>query len=267
MTIYDACLERTAELKETISELELKLLNAPSDSIRIHRNGNGFKWFAFHRTKDSPNGTRRYIPKKEQALALALALKTYNQKLLLDAKQELDALEGYLRKHDPTPGRAWRLLEETAGFKELLAPILFPVDSKFEEWQTEPYEKNPSHPENLVVRTLSGEYVRSKSEAMIAHLLITCGIPFRYECQTEICGEIFYPDFTILNPLTNQLVLWEHFGMIDDPTYARNTASKLELYFQAGYVPGRNLILTFESATAPLDIKEVEQHIRNTFLL
>ena len=79
-----------------------------------------------------------------------------------------------------------------------------------------PYEKNPKYPEHLIHKTVSGIYVRSKSESMIALQLYTEKIPFRYECALQLGETTLYPDFTILHPKTGEIFYWEHFGMMDE---------------------------------------------------
>ncbi|MFQ8777759.1 MAG: hypothetical protein ACLR78_10425 [Roseburia sp.] len=66
--------------------------------------------------------------------------------------------------------------------------------------------------------------MRSKSEAMIAMLLHLNAIPYRYECALSLGGVTLFPDFTIRHPVTGVLYYWEHFGLMDDPAYAKTPA-------------------------------------------
>ena len=64
-----------------------------------------------------------------------------------------------------------------------------------------------------------------------------------------------YPDFTILDPVTRQEVIFEHFGMVDQDHYFRNSfIDKLRLYLENGYVIGENLLFTFETQEHPFTI-------------
>ena len=54
------------------------------------------------------------------------------------------------------------------------------------------YKCNPSHPENLIHKTMQGHLVRSKSEVIIANTLYMNQIPYRYENQLEIKKESSY---------------------------------------------------------------------------
>ena len=110
-----------------------------------------------------------------------------------------------------------------------------------------PYEQNKKYPEQKIYGTSAGIHVRSKSESMIVYLLHDYKIPFRYESELELGQVTVYPDFTIRHPKTGKVFLWEHLGMMGDPTYRRNALSKLQLYMEHGWIPSVNLILTFET--------------------
>ena len=129
------------------------------------------------------------------------------------------------------------------------------------------YKCNPSHPENLIHKTMQGHLVRSKSEVIIANTLYTNQIPYRYENQLEVKGVILYPDFTILHPKTNNLCYWEHFGMMENETYRENAYNKLKLYGQNGIIPSINLITTFETKSHPIDSGKIQQIVKEKFVL
>jgi len=91
-------------------------------------------------------------------------------------------------------------------------------------------------------------------------------IPFRYECALSLENTTLFPDFTIRHPLTGDYYYWEHFGLIDNPAYAQNSFSKLQLYISQGILPSVNLITTYETSDSPLDIQTVERIIKLYFL-
>ena len=90
-----------------------------------------------------------------------------------------------------------------------------PIEKELAEWQSASYEKNPNHPENLKIQSISGNWVRSKSEALIDMILYVNKIPFRYECGLQLGSRLMYPDFTIRHPKTGEFYYWEHFGLMD----------------------------------------------------
>lgn len=113
------------------------------------------------------------------------------------------------------------------------------------------FEQNPQNKENLIHKASSGNWVRSKSEAIIDMVLYTNHIPFRYECKLQLGRVTLYPDFTIRHPRTGKLYYWEHFGMMDDETYLKKTCSKIQTYARNGIYPSINLIATFETKEQP----------------
>ena len=75
-----------------------------------------------------------------------------------------------------------------------------------------------SHPDMCMFYTSKGERVRSKSEVIIADVLNREGVPYRYEYPIYIKGiGKIYPDFTVLNIGIRKEMIWDHFGMMDDP--------------------------------------------------
>ena len=129
-----------------------------------------------------------------------------------------------------------------------------------------PYKRNPYHPEHLIIKASSGNIVRSKSEALIDMVLYTNQIPFRYECELELGGEILYPDFTIRHPETGKIIYWEHYGRMDDPKYRKRALTTLDIYMSNGILPSDLLITTYETIEQPLQVSEIEKLVRDYFL-
>ena len=118
----------------------------------------------------------------------------------------------------------------------------------------------------LAYKTSSGIMVRSKSETIIDMFLHTNRIPFRYECALHLDNIILHPDFTIRHPQTGEIYYWEHFGIMDDPSYAEKALKKLSTYEQNGIFPGEQLIITFETRKNPLNQKHILNLIEHYFL-
>ena len=53
--------------------------------------------------------------------------------------------------------------------------------------------------------------------------------------------------------------------MVDDDNYLDNAFSKIRLYIKAGFIPSRNLILTYETKNEPLDFSVVKDLIKMHF--
>jgi len=102
------------------------------------------------------------------------------------------------------------------------------------------------NPEGLFYYTESGLRVRSKSERTIAEALDKNEIPYEYEAALALNGTRKYPDFSIRQPYNGKLILWEHFGLMDNNDYRMNSADKIALYVKCGFYPNDNLICTYE---------------------
>ncbi len=109
-----------------------------------------------------------------------------------------------------------------------------------------------------IYETLSGDFVRSKSEVIIANILFQSGIPFTYEKFLITPDGVGYlPDFTIER--TGKTFYWEHLGMLEKEDYAQEWQLK-KSWYEANF-PGQ-LITTQETSTLS---QETRQAIRTKF--
>lgn len=254
---YHAMLKTSQHLGDTISTLQNQINTAPSGHLICCHHGKYYKCY------QSDGHTRHYIPKSNRFLAEQLALKTYRTWLLQEMIQEKKAIDSYLHLH-PTENPSQKILL-TPGYADLLSGYFQPLSDELHEWMHSSYEQNENHPEHLIHKTPSGHIVRSKSEAMIAALLYTHNIPFRYENILTLDTTSIYPDFTIRHPKTGKVCYWEHFGLMDDSSYSKRTASKLQLYISHGIIPSIDLITTYETQQHPLTADTIQKIIDHYF--
>ena len=66
-------------------------------------------------------------------------------------------------------------------------------------------------------------------------------------------------DFLLLNVKQRKTYIYEHFGLMDHPEYAKNAFEKLNLYSEHGYWYGDTLLFSFETSINPLNTKYVEK--------
>lgn len=142
-----------------------------------------------------------------------------------------------------------------------LSPLMPEGDLDPHEWAQEPYPRNEAYPEHLRHLSEGGLLTRSKSEALIATKLEERGLVFRYEPLFTLDSHTLSPDFCVLHPVHRRPIYWEHFGKMDDPDYASDAMCKLEIYSEHGYYLGDNLIMTWESKAAPLQIQHINRCI------
>ncbi len=250
-------------------EYEIQKAKAESLSEQIHKAPNGMlsvnaslekaKWYYCE-----DGGRRRYLPKSEINLAQALAVKKYMQLEQDLAKNRAEAAAAYIRKINTQKEAALAEFLSNPVYSELLWDTKIGILPKqLRQWQDADYRRNDYCADQLKYKVNASLTVRSKSEVLIARSLDAAGIPFRYECALELRDTIIYPDFTLRHPKTGITVYWEHFGLADDRGYIENTQKKLCMYLQNGYIPTINLITTWETREAPLDLIIVEQIVRN----
>ena len=101
--------------------------------------------------------------------------------------------------------------------------------------------------------TLSEYFVRSKSEVIIANMLVSEEVPFVYEEPLYAPdGTMFLPDFTV--KFRGETYYWEHVGRLDLPDYRAHWEIKEKWYEK--HFPGR-LLITYEGkdlSIAAMDI-------------
>lgn len=245
-------------------------------------------------TKGDTNG--KYIPKSDSKLISSLAQKEYLEKCNRIIERQQKALARFLKDFHPEDIIAVHT-NLTEAKRRFVTPLLLTDEEFAAQWQAKPYSGKffaKDTPEHF---TNSGLRVRSKSEVIIAECLARHNIPFRYEAPLElIIGDTssitaetptnnirrrtlnqdadlmqskavtFYPDFTCLNKRTRQEFIWEHFGMMDNPNYARNAIEKQRSYAAAGYIPGINFIATTETTDLPLNIPYIEQMTKSLLM-
>lgn len=121
----------------------------------------------------------------------------------------------------------------------------------------------PYKPEQLKHEALDGTMMRSKSEVIIANMLILAGIPFVYEVPIFINGEMLLPDFTILSLIDlKTVIIIEHQGMVYVDEYADKFIKSLKLYLKSDWIPNKNLFFTFDNARETLDPNQVTSILR-----
>lgn len=247
-------------LEKEIASLQAELSSFPEGKLICCSNGNYTKWYR----SDGHKST--YLSKNNLDLARQLAVKKYLEAKLEELHSQKDAIAAYLCHRSKKSILAENLLSEDSPYSQLLSSYFRPQDPELKQWMTQPYQQNPAYPEHLIHKTSAGFYVRSKSEALIAMLLHTNRIPFRYECALSLGETTLYPDFTIRHPETGEFFYWEHFGMMDQPAYAKHAFAKLELFTSNGILPSVHLLTTFETMEQPLDLQVAEGLIKMYFL-
>lgn len=254
--------ERKETLERIIEKISRELPDLPPGNLRIQKKGNIRQYFQVT-DKDDTHGS--FIKAGNMELVTKLAQKTYYEKLLREAEREKKAITAYLRgSTGKSPEEVFSGMNEYR--KNLVEPLLISDEEYAKQWESAAYEKNPYHPEECTLPTDKGDFVRSKSEARIADMYYALGIPYRYEASVKLKnGKTKYPDFTLLKLPERTEYYHEHLGILDDESYRMSNLIKLNEYAESQIFTGKNLILTFESVNAPLNIKVLRNNVKEIF--
>lgn len=233
----------------------------PKGKLRASVSGKSVQYY--HRTEKN-NRYGKYIRRKDRSLAEQLAQKEYEGKLLASIESELGILQKY-EKEVEAEGPEKVFSEYNILKRPLIIPRCTTAEDTIALWQKEEYTPKAFWEDSNYI-TSRGEKMRSKSEMLIAERLNYHGIAYKYEKPLVIAGSTLHPDFTIMHPKTLEEVYLEHLGMMDMEEYAYSAVRRLNLYQENGIVLGDRLFITYESATAPLNFRVLDQMIKVLFL-
>lgn len=261
--------ERLKEVTRQIPVLEKALQASPEGKLRVSTSRKNMR---FYWVTGSGHSSGHYIRRAEEQLVKRLAQKDYDRKALKFLKQEqrlLMKLERYYKKGANKKKRTspqehgleeffsgpeellWR--QENEARQPMIKPMVLDTEAFVQEWLSETFEKKAFRDTDTEYYTRSGIRVRSKTELIIAEMLENKGIPFYYEKPLQLKGRGFvHPDFTVLNKKRRKTLYWEHMGMMDDEYYRDHALEKINYYILSGFFPGKELLLTHETATRPI---------------
>ena len=270
-TILDDLSERKEYLENILKEANRCIANMPRGRLRTIRQRSKFRYYEITDPKDHVG---KYIHVSNIARAKKLAQKDYYEKMIKQAGAELEVIEktlhGYsagLFTNQGMPNRAEQVFTNLPEARKILvSPMVFTDDEYAKMWQGMSYVGNDFRVEEKVYATKREEMVRSKSELMLADMFNDLGIPYRYECALRFKnGKTVFPDFTLLKKSTREEIYLEHLGMMDEEEYLNHNLYKIEEYRKNGIYLGKNLILTFESSSCPLNIGSIRKSMRELF--
>ena len=260
--LFCELVQRKEYLEKLLAELSQELINSPQGKLRVSNDRGNPRYYQIIESKDTHG---RYITQKEMNLAYQLAQKDYMKKLHRKAVEELKDINEYLSKHKAEDLQ--KVFSDLNKYrKQLVSPLIMTEEMLVKQWEKEDYKSNPYCLEEKVYITKKGDYVRSKSEVLLADMYFELGIPYRYEAQ--IClknGKKKYPDFTLLKVSTSEIIYHEHMGLLDNDEYRQANLVKLDEYRRSKIYPGKNLIITYEAEGCYLNIQEIQEMVKDIF--
>ena len=250
------------ELKRAQSLLDFaedELSGAPPGTLKVHNNKGHIFYSVLQYQSDCGQEKELYLRQKESLKCSELAQKRYYKTVIPRLYKRIAFLRKAAKAPDIDHYRLSGFLPD--GVAKLCSPLCFLPNRKPALWSEYDPERNPFHPERCIYETKNGDFVRSKSELMVANLLYESGLLYKYEAALSLKGKTIYPDFTILSPNNGALVFWEHCGMMDDHEYYNNFITRKRLYNDCQLFEGSDLVFTFESSLVPLTPKDVQLQI------
>ena len=259
--LKDNLLKREQTLNNIIERKKDSLAAAPEGQLWISQSNKCAQYY-----KKEKKSKKKYIKEADRGIAITLAQKDYDQKVLVRAMAELNALGKMIKIYEK--GTAEDIYQKLHPARQgLVTPIMLPDEEFVRQWLSQDYEGLGFEESAPEFYDDSGLRVRSKSEIGISNKYDKLGIPKLFERPLFLKSHGWvYPDFTLLNVRLRKEFIHEHLGMLDDPGYLEDNMAKIHAYEKNGYFPGKNLILTFETKKNPFDTRVIEE-IAKQFLL
>lgn len=103
-------------------------------------------------------------------------------------------------------------------------------------------------------RTDRGDFVRSKSELIVANVFHALDMNYQYEMKItgRNTGGVILPDFVFITS-NEELIVWEHLGMLGKPEYKKRWRAKQEWYENNDFVMGVNLFVSRDQSNGSID--------------
>ncbi|MBR4768930.1 MAG: hypothetical protein IK088_08135 [Lachnospiraceae bacterium] len=261
--VVTAAKQRMEEIRQQLKKIESMMPPPIDGTLRITHSRGKVRYY--HCT----SGGQKYLRQSETSAIEQLANRSYLVKLREAFEGEQAVLKQFMNRYHPA---------DAIGLYEALSParkqIVVPADltdeAYIESWRAAMMKRfrlgaNTFYPGDKY-KTQCGEYVRSKSELILANLFHMNQIPYFYELPLELERHVIFPDFTLLNVRERKTYYWEHFGMLSDEKYANDAIAKLALYEEGGHYENIDLLISRESSEESLNTGIAERKI-SRFLL
>ena len=241
--------ELSKRTQELLKSAKSRLQKSPSDFLYTTLIKGKYRYYS---REEGTNSARKSLCNNPEEIKM-LEEKYYYEKLVKTAENELEALVKIRKILERCPDTDSVFFELPESKRHLICPL----DTLSDENRVRHFRqiRGERRVANSNFRTLNGEYVRSKSELIIADRLKVNDIPYHYELGAlmDDAVEVWHPDFIVMNKRTGRTYYWEHFGMIDNAEYCSSFQYKLERYAKKDIFPGEDLIITTESSGHILD--------------
>ncbi len=265
-------------LKELVEKFEKELLLLPLGSIVKKRiKGRDYYYLQTCKTiqgrpkkcgEEYWNSAKKkqivstYLKKENLDVVAGIARKRFIEKSMPKLIKSIKMLEQMSERYYPyEPSEVLKDLSEIYSNISIME-VNRERDKASLEWVAMKEIPNEFFADHLRHVTASGRIVRSKSEAIIANLLDANNISYKYEVEIEIENKKYFPDFAIFRKSDNQIIYWEHFGLMGNEDYANAMLHKINAYHSAGIILWDNLIMTSDTLEGGIDAKRINNMIK-----
>lgn len=211
------------------------------------------------------NKKRIYLGKETNSEVVAIKENRFIHQYLKDLRSEIKLIKRIITEHkeldhESVSSRLPKIYRKE--FYMQTRESSHPAEAWLSEMKRIKAQYQVKYPENLKFRAADGTLMRSKSEVIIANLLIANRIPYIYELPLVINGIDIRPDFTALSTEDYKTVIRiEHEGMMDKDFYQKTFLSKVNTFLSADMVPGRDVYFTFDDLRGVIDTSPIQDII------
>ena len=252
------------ELYERKKDLTDELLTLPDGELLTTDNDGIRKYYQRIPAAGNRKKERRYGIKGDPDLMGRLVRKEYVVGALKTIDRDLHALDFATKKYRPIDERS--IMEKFIEKYPELEGEIYRNAFDAEAWKRSFTGIENYHPDSLKHTAADGSKKRSKNEIYIASRLDHYNQIYVYDCNPGIAGLNRALDFIILRLRDYKILYWEHFGMMDVPSYRIDNKQKLKEYEAVGIVPWDNLIITYDTLEGGLRAELIEAAIKGWLL-
>lgn len=260
---YDTEESNTIEyMQEVLKECDKVIKESPPGRLKITLSHNTYQFRQI--TSTNNKHSQRYLSKiHDESIIKSLAYKKYCLTLREELLSELNIIsQGKIINNPEVKYQIYDIIHPA--IKSYIEPLYPSPEYIINKWNSEQWIPNTYKEDLKELDTNRGEVVRSKSEKMIADLLVLYSdIEYVYEKGFKLLfnGRIVFPDFIILNKKTGRIYIWEHAGMIGDDCYDSDFIRKHNDYIMSGLKLGDMLMYTFEGKNQNFNTKVAKKNI------
>ena len=246
-------LERALRQQRNMLKIyEKEMQSLPKGSLSVSYSGNRIYYRKHYQ------GERLYLGNAEQKEVQALQTRKIMITMMERIKENELLIRDFLMKYqDPSPESVKQTLGR-AYQNENLELFNHTRQKSNKAWGYQPYKRNAAYPEQLTQKTLKGDFVRSKSEVIIANTYFSKKIQYRSEPMLLVGDKWLSPDFGVLVSRLNKVKYHEHFGMMHDEQYRKNALRKIAYYIENGYRPYEDILFTFDDLDGNIDAQVLD---------